>query len=48
MNGSDSHLEWIRFFDSGLPGFGVIVEIQDQNNGDEGNNLVNTDPEKRG
>ena len=45
--------EWVRFtlrvnsgFDSALPGHGVIVEIQDQNNGDEGNNLVNTDPEK--
>ena len=45
--------EWVRFtlrvdsgFDSGLPGFGVIVEIQDQNNGDARNNLVNTDPDK--
>ena len=33
-------------FHSGLPGHGVIVEIQDQNNGDPTNNLVNTDPEK--
>ena len=45
--------EWIRLtlrtdsgFDSALPGHGVIVEIQDQNNGDPANNLVNTDPEK--
>ncbi len=43
--------EWVRFtlrvnsgFDSALPGHGVIVEIQDRNNGDESNNLVNTDP----
>ena len=33
-------------FDSRLPGHGVIVEIQDQNNGDARNNLVNTDPDK--
>ena len=45
--------EWVRFtlrvdsgFDSDLPGHGVIVEIQDQNNGDARNNLVNTDPDK--
>ena len=45
--------EWVRFtlrvdsgFDSALPGHGVIVEIQDQNNGDPNRNLVNTDPDK--
>ena len=45
--------EWVRFtlrvdsgFDSRLPGHGVIVEIQNQNNGDAKNNLVNTDPDK--
>ena len=44
--------EWVRFtlrvdsgFDSALPGHGVLVEIQDRNNGDESNNLVNTDPD---
>ena len=45
--------EWVRFtlrvdsgFDSGLPGHGIIVEIQNLNNGDARNNLVNTDPDK--
>ena len=45
--------EWVRFtlrvdsgFDSALPGHGVIVEIQDENNGDPNRNLVNTDPDK--
>ena len=44
--------EWIRFtlrtdagFDSALPGHGVLVEQQDRNNGDEAENLVNTDPD---
>ncbi|MEC9351292.1 MAG: immune inhibitor A domain-containing protein [Candidatus Thermoplasmatota archaeon] len=44
--------EWVRFtlrvdsgFDSALPGHGILVEIQDRNNGDESNNLVNTDPD---
>ncbi len=44
--------EWIRFtmrsdsgFDSALPGHGVLVEQQDRNNGDEEDNLVNTDPD---
>ncbi len=43
--------EWIRFtlrtdsgFDSALPGHGVLVEQQDRNNGNEDDNLVNTDP----
>ncbi len=44
--------EWIRFtmrsdsgFDSALPGHGVLVEQQDRNNGNEDDNLVNTDPD---
>lgn len=44
--------EWIRFtmrsdsgFDSALPGHGILVEQQDRNNGDEDDNLVNTDPD---
>lgn len=44
--------EWIRFtmrsnsgFDSSLPGHGVLVEQQDRNNGNEDDNLVNTDPD---
>ena len=32
-------------FDSALPGHGLLVEQQDRNNGDEANNLVNTDPD---
>jgi M6 family metalloprotease-like protein len=31
-------------FDSSLPGSGILVEHQNRNNGDERNNLVNTDP----
>ena len=45
--------EWIWFtlrgdvnFDSALPGHGILVEHQNRNNGDEANNLVNTDPSK--
>ena len=30
-------------FDSSLPGFGILVEKQDTNNGDSNSNLVNTD-----
>ena len=30
-------------FDSSLPGFGILVEKQDTNNGDPNSNLVNTD-----
>lgn len=44
--------EWIRFtlrsdsgFDAALPGHGVLVEQQDRNNGNEEDNLVNTDPD---
>jgi len=33
-------------FDSALPGHGILVEHQNRNNGDEANNLVNTDPSK--
>ncbi len=33
-------------FDSGLPGHGILVEQQDMNYGDLGDNLVNTDPTK--
>tara|TARA_Y100001970_G_scaffold166768_1_gene204053 strand:+ start:61485 stop:63470 length:1986 start_codon:yes stop_codon:yes gene_type:complete len=45
--------EWIWFtfrdnvgFDSYLPGYGVLIEHQNRNNGDENDNLVNTDPKK--
>jgi len=42
---------WVTFransgFDSGLPGHGILVEQQDKNYGDIGDNLVNTDPTK--
>jgi len=44
-------LIWISFrsdngFDSGLPGFGVLVEQQDFNFGELESNTVNSDPEK--
>jgi M6 family metalloprotease-like protein len=34
----------VHGFDSSLPGSGILVEHQNRNNGDERNNLVNTDP----
>ena len=42
---------WVTYransgFDSGLPGHGILVEQQDTNYGDIGDNLVNTDPAK--
>jgi len=41
---------WVTFrgdigFDSALPGHGILVEHQDENNGDSFDNLVNTDPD---